>query len=104
MRPAGELERVVHLWTLEPAPHDTTIAYGLHTLVALARAAGESGIGDWSLDVAVSGTQQVLGEEVAHPAGATLIGPSLVIPLEYPGVTTRLIDLPAGPSARDLPA
>ncbi|MCA2179125.1 SDR family oxidoreductase [Nonomuraea glycinis] len=103
LRTAGRrLERVVHLWTLERAPHDTTIAYGLHTLVALARAAGESGIGDWSLDVAVSGTQRVLGEEVAHPAGATLMGPSLVIPLEYPGVTTRLIDLPAGPSARDL--
>ncbi len=103
LRTAGRrLERVVHLWTLEQAPHDTTIAYGLHTLVALARAAGESGIGDWSLDVAVSGTQRVLGEEVAHPAGATLMGPSLVIPLEYPGVTTRLIDLPAGPSARDL--
>ncbi|MGN9785609.1 SDR family NAD(P)-dependent oxidoreductase [Nonomuraea sp. ZG12] len=103
LRTAGRrLERVVHLWTLEPAAHDVTIAHGLHTLVALARAAGESGIGDWSLDVAVSGTQRVLGEEVAYPAGATLMGPSLVIPLEYPGVTTRLIDLPAGPSARDL--
>ncbi|MFI6708686.1 SDR family NAD(P)-dependent oxidoreductase [Nonomuraea sp. NPDC050478] len=113
LRTAGRpLERVLHLWNLEPAAHepgvqdtgvrDTDIAYGLHTLVALARAAGESGIGEWSLDVAVAGTQQVLGEEVAHPAGATLLGPSLVIPLEYPGVTTRLIDLPAGPSARDL--
>ncbi|WP_433074763.1 SDR family oxidoreductase [Nonomuraea sp. CA-218870] len=103
LRAAGRpLERVVHLWNLDPDAHDTAVARGLHTLVALARAAGESGIGEWSLDAVVSGTQQVLGEEVAHPAGATLLGPSLVIPLEYPGVDTRLIDLPAGPSARDL--
>ncbi|WP_231619188.1 type I polyketide synthase [Nonomuraea sp. SBT364] len=105
LRAAGRpLDRVVHLWTLEPGPHDLAVSRGLHTLVALARAAGESGIGGWSLDVAVSGTQQVLGEEVADPSGATLAGPCLVIPLEYPGVTTRLIDLPAGPAAPDLDA
>ncbi|GAA2696431.1 hypothetical protein GCM10010412_090320 [Nonomuraea recticatena] len=105
LRAAGRpLERVVHLWTLEPGPHDLTVARGLHTLVALARAAGESGIGGWSLDVAVSGTQQVLGEEVTDPSGATLTGPCLVIPLEYPGVTTRLIDLPGEPAAADLDA
>ncbi|MEV4218611.1 SDR family oxidoreductase [Nonomuraea sp. NPDC049725] len=105
LRAAGRpLERVVHLWSLEPGPHELTVTRGLHTLVALARAAGESGIGGWSLDVAVSGTQQVLGEEVADPSGATLAGPCLVIPLEYPGVTTRLVDLPGDPAATDLDA
>ncbi|MEU8379818.1 SDR family oxidoreductase [Streptosporangium sp. NPDC048865] len=105
LRAAGRpLDRVLHLWALEPGPHDLTVARGLHTLVALARAAGESGIGEWSLDVAVSGTQQVLGEEVSDPSGATLIGPCLVVPLEYPGVTTRLVDLPAEPAAADLDA
>ncbi|WP_155349073.1 type I polyketide synthase [Acrocarpospora pleiomorpha] len=90
------LDRVLHLWTLEPGEH--TIEYGLHTLVALARAAGESGIDAWSLDVAVSGTQEVFPGEVANPDGSTLIGPSLVIPLEYPRVATRFIDVdtPAG--------
>ncbi|MEV0144429.1 MULTISPECIES: SDR family NAD(P)-dependent oxidoreductase [unclassified Nonomuraea] len=117
------LDRVVHLWTLdapaldastpdaptpEPggtrAPGKDAVDLGLRTLVALARAAGESGIGAWSLDVAVAGTQPVLGEEVADPYGATLLGPCAVIPLEYPGVTTRLVDLPAEPGARDLTA
>ncbi|MEO3854100.1 SDR family NAD(P)-dependent oxidoreductase [Acrocarpospora sp. B8E8] len=97
LRAAGRpLDRVLHLWTLEPG--ERTVEYGLHTLVALARAAGESGIDGWSLDVAVSGTQEVFPGEVANPDGSTLIGPSLVIPLEYPRVTTRFIDLdtPAG--------
>ncbi|GAA3155856.1 type I polyketide synthase [Nonomuraea roseoviolacea] len=105
------LDRVVHLWTLDApgtpgadassAPAQA-VDLGLRTLVALARAAGESGIGAWSLDVAVAGTQPVLGDEVADPYGATLLGPCAVIPLEYPGVTTRLVDLPAAPGTRDL--
>ncbi|MEV6153288.1 SDR family NAD(P)-dependent oxidoreductase [Nonomuraea sp. NPDC052129] len=100
LRAAGRpLERVVHLWTLDAATGDTTIRYGLHTLVALARAAAESGTDDWSLDVAVTGTQQVLGDDVSNPDGATLIGPCLVIPLEYPKVATRLIDLETGAGA-----
>ncbi|WP_194243996.1 type I polyketide synthase [Nonomuraea phyllanthi] len=103
LRAAGRpLDRVLHLWTLEPG--DDTTAYGLHTLVALARAAGESGISNWSLDVAVAGTQQVVGAEVTHPEGATLTGPCLVIPLEYPDVTTRLVDLPGNPAEADLAA
>ncbi|MBT2230339.1 type I polyketide synthase [Nonomuraea sp. NEAU-A123] len=104
LRAAGRpLERVVHLWTLDAAPGDTTIRYGLHTLVALARAAAESGTDDWSLDVAVTGTQQVLGDDVSNPDGATLIGPCLVIPLEYPKVATRLIDLETAPPASATP-
>ncbi|GAA3444568.1 type I polyketide synthase [Planomonospora venezuelensis] len=103
LKAAGRpLDRVLHLWALEPG-EDTT-ARGLHTLVALARAAGEAGVAAWSLDVAVSGTQQVIGDEVTHPEGATLTGPCLVIPLEYPGVTTRLIDLPGAPAPGDLAA
>ncbi|GAA3836685.1 hypothetical protein GCM10022226_68320 [Sphaerisporangium flaviroseum] len=94
MRKTGRpLERVVHLWTLDAAPGRLTVQYGLHTLVALARAAGESGTDGWTLDVAVSGTQQVLRDEVSNPDGATLLGPCMVIPLEYPRVATRLVDL-----------
>ncbi|NAS20976.1 SDR family NAD(P)-dependent oxidoreductase [Herbidospora sp. NEAU-GS84] len=92
LRAAGRgLDRVLHLWTLEPG--EGTVEYGLHTLVALARAAGESGLDGWSLDVVASGTQEVIPGEVRNPDGSTLIGPALVIPLEYPRVTTRFIDV-----------
>ncbi|MFI6392322.1 SDR family NAD(P)-dependent oxidoreductase [Nonomuraea sp. NPDC050540] len=94
LRGAGRpLDRVVHLWGLDATEQ------GPHTLVALARAAGESGVDSWSLDVAVTGTQQVIGEDVTNPDSAQLIGPSLVIPLEYPNVRTRFID-----AERDGPA
>ncbi|MCK2216217.1 SDR family NAD(P)-dependent oxidoreductase [Actinomadura sp. ATCC 31491] len=103
LRAAGHpLTRALHLWTLEPSPDAT--ALGLHTLVALARAAGEAGVTEWTLDVAVSGTQEVTGGDAVHPELATLTGPCLVIPLEYPKVATRLIDLPAGPADADLAA
>ncbi|MFJ1586523.1 beta-ketoacyl synthase N-terminal-like domain-containing protein [Streptomyces sp. NPDC088197] len=94
------LERVVHLWTLAERPDDESIAFGLHTLVALARAAGELGSGDWQLDMVTAGAHQVLDGSEVRPDAATLIGPTLVVPLEYPNVTTRLLDVePDTPAA-----
>jgi acyl transferase domain-containing protein/acyl carrier protein len=105
LRASGiELDRVLHLWALEPAPEETIVTAGLHTLVALARAAGEFGMDRWSLDVVVSGSQQVLDDDVAHPSAATLLGPVRVIPLEYPNVSTRLVDLDPAPGAKVLAA
>ncbi|HEX6498629.1 MAG TPA: SDR family NAD(P)-dependent oxidoreductase [Micromonosporaceae bacterium] len=108
LRGAGlALDRVVHLWTLDEssadADVDTTVSLGLHTLVALAQAAGEFGMGGWALDIVATGSQQVLGGE-ARPGAATVVGPSLVIPLEYPTVTTRLVDVEPDTSAADVVA
>ncbi|WP_079184644.1 type I polyketide synthase [Streptomyces uncialis] len=97
------LERVVHLWTLDDAPggDPRTMALGLHSLVALARAACELSLDGWALDIVSAGTQQVLTGAEARPAAATVMGPALVIPLEYPTVTTRLIDVePTTPAGR----
>jgi hypothetical protein len=92
----------VHLWTLEPASDELVLSHGVHTLVALARAAGELGMDSWSLDVAVSGTQQVLDSDVSRPYAATVTGPCRVIPLEYPNVRTRLIDLDPTPGRAEI--
>ncbi|HET6210592.1 MAG TPA: acyltransferase domain-containing protein, partial [Jatrophihabitans sp.] len=103
-RAAGRtLERVLHLWTLEASPAEVVVPEGLHTLVALARAAGELGLEDWALDVVVSGTQQVLDDDVSRPHAATVTGPVRVIPLEYPSVRTRLIDLDPDPGPAAVP-
>ncbi|MBF9132822.1 SDR family NAD(P)-dependent oxidoreductase [Plantactinospora sp. S1510] len=101
---AGLPDRVLHLWTLpdEAGPRPPTedrgeiaaiIQRGLHTLVALARTAQESGLSRWSLDVVSSGTQRI-DDELLHPARATVVGPCRMIPVEYPLATARLIDLP----------
>ncbi|WP_410606659.1 SDR family NAD(P)-dependent oxidoreductase [Amycolatopsis sp. lyj-109] len=94
-RGGTRLDRVVHLWNLD----DDSLLLGLHTLVALARATGELGLGGWTLDLAATGTQRVLHDGELRPDAATLTGPNLVIPMEYPGVQTRLIDVDAAAGA-----
>jgi len=89
------LERVVHLWTLDDAPGKTAgpLARGLYSLTALARATGELGLDQWALDIVTAGAQRVISGHEVRPDAATLIGPALVIPIEYPSVRTRLIDV-----------
>ena len=48
--------RVIHLWTRGIDDEESTVVLGLHSLVALTRAAGEVGLGDWSLDIITSGS------------------------------------------------
>jgi acyl transferase domain-containing protein len=81
-------------------PTAQAVRRGLHTLVALAHAAGELGFADWALDLVTTGAHAVLDGAEARPEAATLVGPALVVPLEYPGVTTRLVDVePSTPAA-----
>jgi acyl transferase domain-containing protein len=97
-------ERVVHLWNLgvEPGDEAAGLSRGLHTLVALARAAGELGLGGWGLDIVAPGAHAVLDGSEVRPEAATLIGPAMVIPLEYPSVTTRLIDVAGSARTADV--
>ncbi|MFG1957644.1 SDR family NAD(P)-dependent oxidoreductase [Nonomuraea sp. NPDC049028] len=99
-----EPERVVHLWTAEENPDSTDecLRRGLHTLVALARAAGDMGITRWSLDIVTIGGQRVLPGDRVIPERGTLLGPTRLIPVEYPRVRTRLIDIDTASSPRDL--
>lgn len=104
-------DRVVHLWTLgEVASEgvercDEVVRSGVHSLVAFAQAAGELGMDSWTLDMATAGSQQVIGTTEVVPERATLLGPCLLIPVEYPGVQARLVDLDAtGDSETGAPA
>jgi acyl transferase domain-containing protein len=109
LRDMGGLpERVVHLWTLRPdwvprtggdgvAARNAVVTgameFGAATLIALAKGAADLGTTKWTLDVITSGTSSVTGGERLCPELATLLGPVRVIPLEYPEVGARLIDL-----------
>ncbi|AEW99625.1 type I polyketide synthase [Streptantibioticus cattleyicolor] len=101
----GLPERAVHLWTLSaPATGGlaTALEHGNDTLIALATAANDVGLLKWSLDVVTTGTRPVTGTETVRPELATVSGPVRGIPLEYPGVVCRLIDVepPAGDAGR----
>ncbi|MFI6499668.1 SDR family NAD(P)-dependent oxidoreductase [Nonomuraea typhae] len=93
-------ERVIHLWNVEQGgePIETCLQRGIHTLVAFARAAGDMGLPGWWLDIVTTGSHHVLPGDKVNPERGTLLGPARLIPVEYPRVRTRLIDLDAASS------
>ena len=98
-------DRVVHLWTAEPSPGPAegapgALMLGMHTLIALAKAAGDLGLAPWTLDIVTRGAQRMLPGDPLRAELATLFGPLRLIPVEYPGVRTRLIDIGIGAGPR----
>ena len=86
-------QRVIHLWTADAHANADDLPRGLHTLLAIAQAAADQGLPPWTLDVVTSDGQRVLPGDRVRPGTGTLVGPTRLIPVEYPGVRTRLIDI-----------
>ena len=95
-------KNVVHLWSV--TSHGYT-ASGLdkidqdqekrfHSLLFLAQALGKQNFTDeLQITVISNNLQAVTGEEILCPEKATLLGPVKVIPLEYPNIRCRTIDI-----------
>lgn len=94
--------RIVHAWLVT----DSTDARpgsnlfhrvqetGFYSLLNLAKALGDfPAAEDLHITVMTSGMQKVGDETLQHPEKATILGPGLVIPREFPGTTVRLIDM-----------
>ena len=87
----------MHLWALTAGAvveADTLIARCFHAPLSLAQALGRRGH-DVPLRITFvsDGLQEVTGDESIRAEKATLVGPCRVIPLEYPHVQCRSIDL-----------
>jgi acyl transferase domain-containing protein/acyl carrier protein len=99
----GIPDRVVHLWNLTAADHDTgelekervekSLELGFYSLVYLARALGTYDSRDIHMMILTNGMQEVWGEKISCPEKAVVLGPVLVIPLEYPGIKCCCIDI-----------
>lgn len=97
--------RVVHLWSVTPRPGpELTVqaieeaqALGLYSLTYLAQALGAQELTEalrvW---VVSSGMQDVTDDEVS-PEKALLLAPCKVIPLEYPNIACRSVDVALPP-------
>ena len=98
-------DRLVHLWTA-PSPEHTenaeldasTVATwqdrAFFSLMHLAQAIGSQRFdGNVRLDLVTAGVHDVTGNEQLCPENATILGPSLVIPREYPQVICRCLDM-----------
>ncbi|HEY0603584.1 MAG TPA: SDR family NAD(P)-dependent oxidoreductase [Herpetosiphonaceae bacterium] len=88
-------QTIVHGWSLgthEPLEH------GFYSLLALAQALGTQRVTDpVRLLVLSDSAQEVLGGDLLNPEQATIFGPCLVIPREYPNIHCRSIDVAVPP-------
>jgi phthiocerol/phenolphthiocerol synthesis type-I polyketide synthase E len=97
--------RIVHAWSVTgdvgegQEAERRCLDLGFYSLLFLVQALGEiflqegAGRAPVRLDVLSDRAQRVVGDEPILPEKATLLGPCLVIPKEYPGVTCRSIDV-----------
>jgi thioesterase domain-containing protein/NAD(P)-dependent dehydrogenase (short-subunit alcohol dehydrogenase family)/acyl carrier protein len=95
--------KIVHLWhTGKALPASSPPEYCFHTIFACARALGGN-INDASLELSVvtKGAHDVSGSEELIPERAMVLGPCKVVPIEYPNIACRNIDIDfqSGPDA-----
>ena len=104
---------IVHLFSvteevpgdLAPAVAEARQELGFLSLLGLAQALAARGVGGGlAITVVANGLHDVTGREPLSPEKATLLGPSLVIPQELPGVSCRCLDvvLPDGAGAETM--
>lgn len=89
---------IMHFWSVTPnrftGSEDTTQALGFHSLLFLVQAIADQNLTD-SLEIGIvsNNMQPVTGSEELIPEKALLLGPCKVIPLEYPNITCRSVDI-----------
>jgi len=95
-------QHVVHLWSVAPPTdgHGETssglaqvLDHGVYSLLALTKALGDLGLDRCQISIVTSQMHEVTASESLCAAKATLIGPTRAIPVEYPNLTCRSIDL-----------
>jgi acyl transferase domain-containing protein/acyl carrier protein len=94
-------DEIVHLWnvtanstTPELERLEDTQNRGFYSLLYLAQALGRHNIAKpVQIQILSNEMQMVTGEERLRPEKATVLGPCRVLPLEYPNVNVRSIDV-----------
>jgi acyl transferase domain-containing protein/acyl carrier protein len=93
---------IVHLWQVtESADHllglndlEQSQDVGFHSLLYLVQAFGKLNVtDDLVISVVSNDMRTITGKEGGRPDKATILGPCMVIPQEYPHMTCRSIDL-----------
>jgi amino acid adenylation domain-containing protein len=95
-------DHILHMWLLtgsDPEPPgfqrlEQMQERGFYSLLYLVQAIGQEGLAhDMHLEVVSDGLQGVTGEEILCPEKAALLGAVKIIPLEYPNIRCRSIDI-----------
>jgi acyl transferase domain-containing protein/thioesterase domain-containing protein len=89
--------RIAHLWSVckrsSTPPLEERLDLSFYSLLFLAQALGDKDLSGVDIAVVSDRLYSVDGETVVNPAAATLLGPTLVIPKEFPGIRCRSIDI-----------
>ncbi|MCU0289177.1 MAG: acyltransferase domain-containing protein, partial [Acidobacteria bacterium] len=94
--------KILHLWNITPEQKDIDLNQldksqdiGLFSILNIARAIGKLNIlGNIELDIVTNNTWEVTGDEsFLCPGKATIMGAVKVVPLEYPNIKCRHIDI-----------
>ncbi len=95
-------QKVVHLWSVSDSQRrgerwtrlEQSQSLGLHSLLFLTRALGEKNCpAKLDIEIVLNSVHLVTGEETLNPEQATVLGASKIIPLEYPNINCRGIDI-----------
>lgn len=99
--------KILHLWSVTPN-RDTESSLklanksqdlGFYSLLFLAQAIGEQNLADLlEIGIASNNMQELTGEELLCPEKALVLGPCKVIPMEYPNINCRSIDVVLPPT------
>jgi acyl transferase domain-containing protein/acyl carrier protein len=101
---------IVHLWqvTSESAHVNSdetlneSLDLGFYSLMFFIQSLGELGLANCDLSIVTTHVHAVTDHETIYPEKATIMGPCRLIPVEYPDVTCRLIDIEWNePDSRD---
>lgn len=97
LRTLGKIpKRIVHLWSVTPNSYTNSAieALGWSSLLFLAQAIAENNQTD-ALEISIvsNNLQEVTGSEILCPEKALVLGTCKVMPLEYPNITCRSIDV-----------
>jgi amino acid adenylation domain-containing protein len=98
-------DKIVHLWSIsttrcgnnqgtEMEDIDDTLDLGFYSLLNIAHALGKKSVNrEIQLSVLTNNLQEVIGQEGLCPGKAAVLGPVKVIPLEYPNIKCRTLDI-----------
>ncbi|MEH2065248.1 MAG: SDR family oxidoreductase [Nostoc sp.] len=97
LRSLGKIpKRIVHLWSVTPNSYTNSAieALGWSSLLFLAQAITENNQTD-ALEISIlsNNLQEVTGSEILCPEKALVLGTCKVMPLEYPNINCRSIDV-----------
>ncbi len=93
LRSAGVDVAEANAGVLQSSADGILVTGGFAAAVRVARALAQGGITATEIVAVTVGAMDVIGDEPLDPAQATTFGPVLTIPMEFPGVRCRVIDV-----------